>query len=68
MKGSAISAYFRISHPDPLFIVKYREKSTLADPCFPASPSLLFLFVAGPVAKECADLWPRIAANAGTVV
>ena len=23
---------------------------------------------AGPVAKECADLWPRIASNAGTVV
>ncbi|KAI9636056.1 60s ribosomal protein l23 [Dioszegia hungarica] len=22
----------------------------------------------GPVAKECADLWPRIASNAGTVV
>ena len=25
-------------------------------------------YVSGPVAKECADLWPRIAANAGTVV
>lgn len=24
--------------------------------------------IAGPVAKECADLWPRIAANAGSVV
>jgi len=24
--------------------------------------------IAGPVAKECADLWPRIASNAGTVV
>ncbi|KAF8319983.1 ribosomal protein L14b/L23e [Clavulina sp. PMI_390] len=24
--------------------------------------------ITGPVAKECADLWPRIAANAGTVV
>lgn len=23
--------------------------------------------IAGPVAKECADLWPRIASNAGTV-
>jgi large subunit ribosomal protein L23e len=22
----------------------------------------------GPVGKECADLWPRIASNAGTVV
>jgi len=24
--------------------------------------------VTGPVAKECADIWPRIASNAGTVV
>eukprot|EP00761_Pharyngomonas_kirbyi_P011076 gb/GECH01011100.1/.p1 GENE.gb/GECH01011100.1/~~gb/GECH01011100.1/.p1 ORF type:complete len:141 (+),score=15.64 gb/GECH01011100.1/:1-423(+) len=24
--------------------------------------------VSGPVAKECADLWPRIASNSGTVV
>jgi large subunit ribosomal protein L23e len=24
--------------------------------------------ISGPVAKECADLWPRIAANAGSVV
>jgi len=24
--------------------------------------------IAGPVAKECADLWPRIASNAGSVV
>ncbi|KAI6015235.1 ribosomal protein L14 domain-containing protein [Pisolithus orientalis] len=24
--------------------------------------------IVGPVAKECADLWPRIAAKAGTVV
>mmetsp|Transcript_76604 Transcript_76604/g.106390 ORF Transcript_76604/g.106390 Transcript_76604/m.106390 type:complete len:141 (-) Transcript_76604:85-507(-) len=24
--------------------------------------------IAGPVAKECAELWPRIASNAGTVV
>jgi len=24
--------------------------------------------ITGPVAKECADLWPRIASNAGTVV
>ena len=24
--------------------------------------------VAGPVAKECADLWPRISSNAGTIV
>eukprot|EP01099_Mayorella_cantabrigiensis_P001110 TRINITY_DN145_c0_g1_i1.p1 TRINITY_DN145_c0_g1~~TRINITY_DN145_c0_g1_i1.p1 ORF type:complete len:141 (-),score=39.10 TRINITY_DN145_c0_g1_i1:69-491(-) len=24
--------------------------------------------VAGPVAKECADLWPRIAAHSGTIV
>merc|ERR1712178_321417 len=24
--------------------------------------------VAAPIAKECADLWPRIASNAGTVV
>ena len=23
--------------------------------------------ITGPVAKECADLWPRIASNAGTV-
>merc|ERR1712227_495621 len=23
--------------------------------------------VAGPVAKECADIWPRIASNSGTV-
>lgn len=24
--------------------------------------------VAGPIGKECADLWPRIASHAGTVV
>jgi hypothetical protein len=24
--------------------------------------------ITGPVAKECADLWPKISANAGTVV
>merc|ERR1711988_223371 len=24
--------------------------------------------VTGPVAKECADLWPRIASNSGTVI
>eukprot|EP00999_Lentomonas_sp_LEN2_P001325 NODE_2354_length_590_cov_61.835853_g2304_i0.p1 GENE.NODE_2354_length_590_cov_61.835853_g2304_i0~~NODE_2354_length_590_cov_61.835853_g2304_i0.p1 ORF type:complete len:141 (+),score=31.67 NODE_2354_length_590_cov_61.835853_g2304_i0:65-487(+) len=24
--------------------------------------------IAGPVAKECADIWPRVASNAGTVV
>ncbi|GAK65563.1 60S ribosomal protein L23 [Moesziomyces antarcticus] len=24
--------------------------------------------ITGPVAKECADIWPRIASNAGTVV
>ena len=24
--------------------------------------------VTGPVAKECADLWPRIASHSGTVV
>ncbi len=24
--------------------------------------------ITGPVAKECADLWPRIASSAGTVV
>merc|ERR1712159_356846 len=24
--------------------------------------------ITGPVAKECADLWPRIASNAGTIV
>jgi large subunit ribosomal protein L23e len=24
--------------------------------------------VAGPVAKECADLWPRIASNSGSIV
>ena len=24
--------------------------------------------ISGPVAKECADLWPRIAANAGSIV
>ena len=23
--------------------------------------------ITGPVAKECAELWPRIAANAGTI-
>uniref|UniRef100_A0A0K0DMK5 Large ribosomal subunit protein uL14 n=1 Tax=Angiostrongylus cantonensis TaxID=6313 RepID=A0A0K0DMK5_ANGCA len=23
--------------------------------------------ITGPVAKECADLWPRIAANAGSI-
>ena len=24
--------------------------------------------ITGPVAKECADLWPRVASSAGTVV
>ena len=24
--------------------------------------------VSGPVAKECAELWPRIAANAGSIL
>eukprot|EP01116_Phalansterium_solitarium_P004212 TRINITY_DN15141_c0_g1_i1.p1 TRINITY_DN15141_c0_g1~~TRINITY_DN15141_c0_g1_i1.p1 ORF type:complete len:156 (-),score=21.96 TRINITY_DN15141_c0_g1_i1:113-532(-) len=24
--------------------------------------------ITGPIAKECADLWPRVASNAGTVV
>jgi large subunit ribosomal protein L23e len=24
--------------------------------------------VSGPVAKECAELWPRIASNAGSIV
>jgi large subunit ribosomal protein L23e len=24
--------------------------------------------IAGPVAKECADIWPRVASNAGTIV
>jgi large subunit ribosomal protein L23e len=24
--------------------------------------------VSGPVAKECADLWPRIAANSGSII
>jgi large subunit ribosomal protein L23e len=24
--------------------------------------------VAGPVAKECADLWPRIASNCGSIL
>jgi len=24
--------------------------------------------VTGPIAKECADLWPRVASNAGTIV
>jgi len=24
--------------------------------------------ISGPVAKECADLWPKVASNAGTVV
>jgi len=24
--------------------------------------------VSGPVAKECADMWPRIAANSGSIV
>ena len=24
--------------------------------------------ITGPVAKECADLWPKVAANAGSVV
>eukprot|EP00178_Gracilaria_changii_P016735 TRINITY_DN4805_c1_g1_i1.p1 TRINITY_DN4805_c1_g1~~TRINITY_DN4805_c1_g1_i1.p1 ORF type:complete len:141 (-),score=23.53 TRINITY_DN4805_c1_g1_i1:36-458(-) len=24
--------------------------------------------VAGPIAKECAELWPRIASNAGTII
>jgi len=24
--------------------------------------------ISGPVAKECADLWPRIATNAGSIV
>ena len=24
--------------------------------------------ITGPVAKECADLWPRIASSAGTIV
>ena len=24
--------------------------------------------VSGPIAKECADLWPRIASNAGSIV
>ena len=24
--------------------------------------------IAGPVAKECADIWPRVAAAAGTIV
>ena len=24
--------------------------------------------VAGPVAKECAELWPRIASNAGSIL
>jgi len=24
--------------------------------------------ITGPVAKECADLWPRIASNAGSIV
>lgn len=24
--------------------------------------------ITGPVAKECADLWPRIASNSGTIV
>ncbi|NWI79344.1 RL23 protein, partial [Dryoscopus gambensis] len=30
-------------------------------PCFPGSA------ITGPVAKECADLWPRIASNAGSI-
>jgi large subunit ribosomal protein L23e len=24
--------------------------------------------ITGPVAKECADIWPRIASNSGTIV
>lgn len=24
--------------------------------------------VTGPVGKECADLWPRVASNSGTIV
>jgi len=24
--------------------------------------------ITGPIAKECADLWPRVASNAGTIV
>ena len=24
--------------------------------------------VAGPVAKECADMWPRIASNSGSIL
>jgi large subunit ribosomal protein L23e len=24
--------------------------------------------ITGPVAKECADIWPRIASHAGTII
>ncbi|NXP58987.1 RL23 protein, partial [Chloropsis cyanopogon] len=32
--------------------------------CCPAFPGSA---ITGPVAKECADLWPRIASNAGSI-
>lgn len=31
-------------------------------------PGMAGSAINGPVAKECADLWPRIASNAGSIV
>lgn len=36
--------------------------------CLPPAVMSTGSAITGPVAKECADLWPRIASNSGTIV
>jgi hypothetical protein len=39
-----------------------------SQPCPPCTPLIAGSAITGPVAKECADLWPRVAAAANTIV
>ena len=80
MKGSAITgeqASLEIFLPQ--FLMEYSEGWTSTYPhnflllfnfnmsCLLPSPLLTYPPPAGPVAKECADLWPRIASNASSI-
>lgn len=44
------------------------DKGSLTGGCLCGMLSCSGSAITGPVAKECADLWPRIASNSGTIV
>lgn len=59
------------SIPDFALYLIFMSPCSFVGFCYNIKVFIIFVItgsaITGPVAKECADLWPRIASNAGSV-